>query len=220
MVQWLNDWLKQIIMIILLATFVDLLLPNGLLQRYVKVIVSMFILLALLAPLLQVFRSPLPTEEIILPGQAEWDENKMASLEEVIEDGEKMRLARQENSREAASTQASEWLQNELQSAFPDQHFQTVELELSGEAPEWEIEQVYIHIKKGEVNENDDSKENEDRIADVAPVMIDVTMDEPTNTEHTPLNHHQDRRSLIQALHSLLRSWLDVNPEQVKLKFD
>ncbi|MEB3101447.1 stage III sporulation protein AF [Ferviditalea candida] len=52
MIAWLSGWLKEIIMVILLATFVDLMLPNSSMQRYVKVVISLFILVVLLSPIL------------------------------------------------------------------------------------------------------------------------------------------------------------------------
>lgn len=54
--QWLNAWLKSIIIIILFAAFVDLLLPSSKMQRYVKTVLSLFILLMLLSPVLELFR--------------------------------------------------------------------------------------------------------------------------------------------------------------------
>ncbi|SFK93912.1 stage III sporulation protein AF [Paenibacillus sp. 1_12] len=53
---WLSDWLKSIIVVILLATFVDILLPNQTMQRYVKTVVSLFILLTLLQPIFSLFQ--------------------------------------------------------------------------------------------------------------------------------------------------------------------
>lgn len=52
---WLSQWMKEIIMIILLATFIDLLLPNRSMQRYVKLMLSLIILLTLLSPVLKLF---------------------------------------------------------------------------------------------------------------------------------------------------------------------
>lgn len=51
----LGSWLKEIIMIILLATFLDLLLPNRSMQRYVKLTLSLIILLTMLSPVLKLF---------------------------------------------------------------------------------------------------------------------------------------------------------------------
>lgn len=54
--EWLASWLKSIILIIMLATFVDILLPNQTMQRYVKTVMSLFILLTLLQPVLTLFQ--------------------------------------------------------------------------------------------------------------------------------------------------------------------
>lgn len=50
---WLNDWLKQLILIILLASFIELLLPSQTMQRYVRTVIGLFLLLALLSPVFQ-----------------------------------------------------------------------------------------------------------------------------------------------------------------------
>jgi len=57
MMDALVGWLKQIILVVLLATFIDLLLPNRTMQRYVKLVVSLFILMTILSPVLQLFGS-------------------------------------------------------------------------------------------------------------------------------------------------------------------
>ena len=55
MMEALAGWLTQIILVVLLATFVDLILPNRSMQRYVKLVVSLFILMTILSPVLQLF---------------------------------------------------------------------------------------------------------------------------------------------------------------------
>jgi stage III sporulation protein AF len=57
MMEALGGWLKQIILVVLLATFIDLLLPNRTMQRYVRLVVSLFILMTILAPVLQLLGS-------------------------------------------------------------------------------------------------------------------------------------------------------------------
>lgn len=70
MIEWLNGWLKGLIGVVLLAAFVDLLLPSGTFQRYVRTVLGLFILLTMLTPLLSLFRQP-------------WDVNKLfASAEQ------------------------------------------------------------------------------------------------------------------------------------------
>ncbi len=55
MMDALAGWLTQIILVVLLATFIDLILPNRTMQRYVKLVVSLFILMTILSPVLQLF---------------------------------------------------------------------------------------------------------------------------------------------------------------------
>ncbi|MDQ1909531.1 stage III sporulation protein AF [Paenibacillus sp. GD4] len=62
---WLSGWLKSIILVILLATFIDLLLPNQTMQRYVKTVMGLFILLTLLHPLFSLFQKNNQVEEML-----------------------------------------------------------------------------------------------------------------------------------------------------------
>jgi len=52
---FLGDWLKQIIIIVLFAVFIDLLLPNRAMERYVRFVVSLLILLTLITPVVRIF---------------------------------------------------------------------------------------------------------------------------------------------------------------------
>lgn len=49
----LAGWLKQVVAVVLLASLIDLLLPNRAMQRYVRLVAGLFILLTIAAPMLQ-----------------------------------------------------------------------------------------------------------------------------------------------------------------------
>jgi len=48
----LSGWLKQIIAVILLATLIDLLLPNRTMQRYVRLVAGLFVLMTVATPIM------------------------------------------------------------------------------------------------------------------------------------------------------------------------
>lgn len=50
--QYLASWIEQLILLVLFATFVDLLLPTTGLQRYVRFILALIILVTMLSPIL------------------------------------------------------------------------------------------------------------------------------------------------------------------------
>ena len=64
MMEWLSQWLERIIILVLLATFLDMLLPNTPLQRYVKLVMGLLILLAIITPIMQMFQNDLTPEKI------------------------------------------------------------------------------------------------------------------------------------------------------------
>lgn len=52
----LGDWLKQIILIVLLATIADLLLPTKTMQKYVRMVMGLAIVAAMLQPMVPFFK--------------------------------------------------------------------------------------------------------------------------------------------------------------------
>ncbi|SHJ95845.1 stage III sporulation protein AF [Propionispora hippei] len=55
-------WVKNIVLVVVFACFLDLLLPNNSMQRFIKVIVGLFIMLAILNPLVGFFQNKWETE--------------------------------------------------------------------------------------------------------------------------------------------------------------
>lgn len=56
MMHWLAAWLQQIIAVVLLAGFIDLILPNKGMQRYVRLVAGLIILLTILTPIIRVLQ--------------------------------------------------------------------------------------------------------------------------------------------------------------------
>lgn len=50
MVTALTDWIRSIIFIVLFASFVEMLLPNSSMQRFVRVVIGLFVMMAVLNP--------------------------------------------------------------------------------------------------------------------------------------------------------------------------
>lgn len=78
---WLTLWLKKIILLVLLAAFLDLILPNTTLQRYVKMVMGLILLLTIISPLFSLFnlsqedlalRLDRYQEELNKPSDEEW----------------------------------------------------------------------------------------------------------------------------------------------------
>lgn len=63
MIGMVTEWIKNIIYIVLFASFLELLLPNSSMQRFIRVIMGLLIMLAILNPVILVIGNPLSLEQ-------------------------------------------------------------------------------------------------------------------------------------------------------------
>jgi stage III sporulation protein AF len=66
----ITDWVKNIVLVVLFASFLELLLPSSGMQRFVRVIMGLLILLAILTPVVDVLQSRFAPEVPALGGQS------------------------------------------------------------------------------------------------------------------------------------------------------
>ncbi len=80
--QFLTEWITNIIVFVLLATVIDMLLPNSSMQKYTKIVTGLLLITIILTPLLKLMSSDFEEvlETVALSGT---DENK--SVENSIE---------------------------------------------------------------------------------------------------------------------------------------
>ncbi|WP_339256206.1 stage III sporulation protein AF [Paenibacillus sp. FSL R5-0713] len=136
---WLSNWLQELIMIVLLATFVDMLLPNRSMERYVKLVLSLLILLTLLSPITKLLKSD-PVGELkraMSAMDAPSDGN--ATLEQILAQGKRLQAGEQE--------QSLQWTAKELANVMKGQIEETtgarvrsVEVQLAMSKYETEME--------------------------------------------------------------------------------
>ncbi|MCE5287356.1 MAG: stage III sporulation protein AF [Pelosinus sp.] len=79
-------WVKNIILVILFASFTELLLPNTSMKRFIRVIMGIFIMLAILNPILYFFQTEQSDEHIaVLGAKDELKNSKTDSINQVVD---------------------------------------------------------------------------------------------------------------------------------------
>lgn len=122
---FLSGWLKSVILVILLATFVDLLLPNQSMQRYVKTVISLFLLLTLLQPLLSLFEkhtqidqrlaSALFKQDTAWSWQIDKGMEQMEPLPAIQQRAEALRLRQEEQSHRMVQGKVAELIKRKIE---------------------------------------------------------------------------------------------------------
>jgi stage III sporulation protein AF len=104
---WMNGWIKELILIILVAAFTDLLLPSHALQRYVRTVIGLFLLLVLLSPLYELFHHRWNPNQWMQATLAESTANKetLLPLSVIVKQSNELKAANQKQAKQLLETQ-------------------------------------------------------------------------------------------------------------------
>ena len=206
MVSWVSDWLKQIVLLVLIATFIDLLLPNDRLERYVKLVMGLLIIMAMLSPVFQLL-----SDDLDLRSFAFLTSNpvmsKAASIEEIQKQGETLKQEQEEWIRQEAEQKIGESLKNELTQRFQIE-VEKAEVKLKMGGDEQEIESIMVVMRPK-------SSQASQQTRLVEPV--DIKVDE-TDTSSQDKDHEANRKKLqLDVMHYLERNW-NIPKEQIHVE--
>ncbi|MFD2611874.1 stage III sporulation protein AF [Paenibacillus gansuensis] len=184
MLEWLSSWLKDIILIILLAAFVDLILPNKALTRYVKLVVSLFILMAILSPLVQLLK-------------ADWSEKKLTSaieslpearpggsagepdLEQILAGGTKLQAEQMQLTVPIVETRLAGMIRDELQAVNTEKVVEVKVTTVQGKDGELKLDTVEVEVSAVQAAAaSESSGEGEWTMQPVQPVQVQIDVEQ------------------------------------------
>lgn len=114
----LGEWLKEIIIIVLFAVFIDLLLPNRAMERYVKFVVSLLILLTLLSPVMRILSGSEPEKMIAAAFEqvsGSVGGGAAAETETILKQGELLRKKQEAEALQLAGDQAAAQMKQQIE---------------------------------------------------------------------------------------------------------
>jgi stage III sporulation protein AF len=204
MMEWLSDWLKQVILIILLAAFVDLLLPNQTMQRYVKTVVSLFILMTLLTPVFELFQRGWDAEKLLAEAERLQTEStlmasaggsgrntagKLKTLEGILADSEKLKTENGQEARKLAERRLADEMKAGLEKATGarvEVLEASIETDNQGNPAIGKVRAVLLHKQEPEQASSagrETTPIGRIRIEEVKPVMIQIQPASPASKE-------------------------------------
>lgn len=123
---FLTEWITNILLFIILAAIVELLLPQTSLQKYVKMVIGLLLITIILSPIFKLFSSDI--EDLLKSATSIFDENTNANIENSIEN-QKIEIQAEQNAYilEQTAVQLAEMTEKELMEQF-DYQFSEVEV--------------------------------------------------------------------------------------------
>lgn len=201
MIGFLGQWIKQIILLILIATFLDLLLPNSGMRRYVKLVVGLLLILVILSPVLELFQFDY---ERLLTVQEEWDKRGESIFSSKVS-ANRERLESWQQSAILAEV-AKSW-EMEIKKELEDRFNLTVvdlQLQLISQEEKVEIDSLSLVLAMKEELRERELRETKQQIEPVKPVVIEIA---PLRRETKESVSEEEKKIEEEVLTYLSKEW-------------
>ncbi|ADC48381.1 stage III sporulation protein AF [Alkalihalophilus pseudofirmus OF4] len=206
---FLTDWITNIILLILLATILELMIPNSVLQKYVKMVVGLLLLVMILQPILSLITKDVDQWLISITQQSH-------QLESSIEQEINLQKSDIElGLRAYISEQMAVQLEEEVKDELRDQYevvISQVEVKMKesvNQTPTAEdIETVIVYLK----DTHEGLTEADAAVAPVSVVKIDTS-------KQVPQEMKQETRDLTSVRRLLSTNW-EVPEEMISLAWE
>ena len=120
---WLGGWLREIILVVLLASFVEMLLPSKSMERYARLVLSLLVLLTMLSPIVSFLKGDAIKELSLAMDQQNLQGGLLSSggqgagtLKQILADGKKMAQGQQKQSLKLAANEIAEQMKDQITS--------------------------------------------------------------------------------------------------------
>lgn len=168
MMAYFSTWLKQIILLVLLGTFMDLLLPNSGMKRYVKLVMGLLILLMILSPIFHLFQGKVSMDDFARRVMQNRQSLQMEDRQSIREYGESLMQQREEQTRDYVAQQMGSMIESQIEEDY-EVNVQNVDVSFTdkGTADEetTELESIRVVIRPREAGN--------DGVRPVEPVVIE-----------------------------------------------
>jgi stage III sporulation protein AF len=116
--EWITDWIRQIVLIIFIATFIDLLLPSSSLERYVKLIMGLIIIVSILQPVFQLIWSEDKWSKLSALIAPAFVSDQYTSLEKIQKNSTQLTQVQQEETKKQFQDSISTWIKKQVSQKY------------------------------------------------------------------------------------------------------
>jgi len=162
------SWITQIILLIMLATILEMLLPNDSFKHYVKMVIGLVLIIALLSPVMKLFNTPVDEilQSISPPPQEDQIKNSLNNNKKVIETNLNSYIQQQ------TAVQMKNYVQKELMDQF-QLSIKDLDPQIDPDSTESPVKSVKVVL--GQAKTKSDSKAN---VEPVKEVTVDVSKED------------------------------------------
>lgn len=217
---FLSEWLKKLILLVLLAAITDLMLPNSNMQRYARLAIGLLIILTILSPILTLFNLDNLGQVIsinsYLLSQTNNDNTNSSDIERIANELTKVR--QQEVIDQFVHNFQTE-IAFEIERRYETKADVKVQVYVSEDA-EAKIDKilVYLHGRVHKKDNKDNPYQPHESIQSIPAIEIKIGEENSNDTDADP-DHNATMNQLSREIQVFLSSSYQVSEKQVEIRF-
>ena len=168
MIEWITNWAQGIIIAVIIATIIEMILPNGSCKKYIKVVIGVYILFSIISPVISK-----------ITGKG-FNISEELNLEEFYTEVDSKAIYNsldKNNSNNIMDIYVSN-LKSDIISKLKNKGYETIECEVKIKNEEtYEIEALNLNLKKIKSNNADTEEENNNEDVEKVNGVNDVNIE-------------------------------------------
>lgn len=218
MILYLTDWLRKLILLVLLAAIVDLILPNTNMQRYARMVIGLLIILTMLTPILSIFNLDRLGQTISLNSiMLQSNKDVKEDFSDIEKKANQLRKIRQEEIIEQFASNFQREIALEIERNYQTKADVKVQLLLNKDS-EAKIDKIMVYLL-GRVHKKDnkDNPYNPSETIESIPAIEIKIGEENENEDEADPDHYEAMSDSSNEIHGFLTSNYHLSDNQVEI---
>lgn len=192
MLEWFKSWATGIVIAVIIATIIEMILPNSTSKKYIKIIIGIFIVYTIISPVIGSFKGE--------------DLNNYIKVENYIQSSSNALQTNEvsDNAQSSIKKIYAQNLQNDLKTKLKEKGYISNNINISiSNDDKYNIERIDIKVDEKVTNSNQDEKQVKTIVDNIKAIKIKVKKDDSQNNAIITENDKNEIKEYIKQIYQI-----------------
>lgn len=192
MLEWFRSWATGIVIAVIIATIIEMILPNSTSKKYIKIIIGIFIVYTIISPVIGSFKGE--------------DLNNYIKVEDYIQSSSNALQTNEvsDNAQSSIKKIYAQNLQNDLKTKLKEKGYISNNINISiSNDDKYNIERIDIKVDEKVTNSNQDEKQVKTIVDNIKAIKIKVKKDDSQNNAIITENDKNEIKEYIKQIYQI-----------------
>lgn len=192
MLEWFRSWATGIVIAVIIATIIEMILPNSTSKKYIKIIIGIFIVYTIISPVICSFKGE--------------DLNNYIKVENYIQSSSSALQTNEvsDNAQSSIKKIYAQNLQNDLKIKLKEKGYISNNINISiSNDDKYNIERIDIKVDEKVTNSNQDEKQVKTIVDNIKAIKIKVKKDDSQNNAIITENDKNEIKEYIKQIYQI-----------------